>query len=119
MRFAVVASQLISRDLADSVGGAGVEAGGLTLWNLFRLAEHLARPGEIEAGAGGILANGGQQEMRPVDIRIEGRKLVIKRVADVALGSEMITFMRPDCFHHGMNAGAALERSSMEVNAVE
>src|SRR5215467_4104037 len=45
---AVVADQLVSADLADSVARSGMKACALCLWYIFHLTEHFARPREVQ-----------------------------------------------------------------------
>jgi hypothetical protein len=56
--------------------------------------------------------------MRAVDVRVEGGKLVVERVADEALGGKMVALVWLDILHHAVEAGVAFEGSGVEYQAV-
>src|SRR5947209_3038805 len=116
--FAVIPGQVKPRYLADSVGRAGVEAGLFSLRNLLDFAEHFARSGEIETALGSCLLDRGKQVMRAIDIRVQGGKLVVERVADEALGRQMVTLVRLDTADDLVQTGKALEGAGMQNQPV-
>jgi hypothetical protein len=56
--------------------------------------------------------------MSPVDVGLECRELVIERIVDKTLGCEVIAFLRLNLAEHLVNAGKALQRTSVEMNSV-
>jgi NAD(P)H-hydrate repair Nnr-like enzyme with NAD(P)H-hydrate dehydratase domain len=83
-----------------------VEADIFRLWRFCHLAEHLAGAGEINLA------------LRNDDVRLQGRELIVKRVADKALSRQMVAFIRFDSPHDVVDAGEALERACMQMDAV-
>ena len=116
---AVVAGEIESGHFADAVSGARVEAGGLGLGDLFRVAEHLARSGEVETALRGHVLEGRQDEMGAVDIGIQGGKLVVEGIAHEALGGQVVALVGEDVAKDLVDARKALEGGGVEVKAVE
>src|SRR5262245_15681988 len=109
VRLAIIPSQLEASHFADSVSRARVEPRLLILRNFLSLAEPLARPGEVEPALRRQILHRGQEVMCAVDIRIQRRELVVKRIADEALCGEVIAFGGLNLSDDLMYAGITLE----------
>src|SRR2546425_350653 len=114
----IVARQMKPGHLRDPVSGPGVEERLLGLWDLFYLAEHLARGGEVEPAVRRAVAQCREYMMRAVDVRIERGELVLERIGDEALGGQMVAFMGLDRLEHPVDAREALQGRGMQVEAV-
>ena len=86
-----------------------MEARLFVLRRLVRFAEHFARPGEVETAFWRQVLHCGQQVVRAVDVGVERRELVVKRVADEALGGQVIALIRLYLCDHLVNTGIAFE----------
>jgi hypothetical protein len=53
-----------------------------------------------------------------VDVGIESRELVFKRISDEALGGEVITFIRAHSVENSIEAGEAFKRCGVEMKPV-
>src|SRR5215471_8985428 len=78
IRFAVITSQLVTSDFADSVRRLWVEPRGFLLRCRFGFPEHAAATGKKEPAARYVLAPGREHEMRAVDVGVDCRKLLIE-----------------------------------------
>ena len=58
-----------------------------------------------------------QQEMRAVDIGVQRGELVVERVADEALGRQVIALVGLHFVDHPVHAGIAFERRGMQYQA--
>jgi hypothetical protein len=52
--------------------------------------------------------------MRPVNIRLDRRQFVVKRIAYKTLRREMIALVRPNLFHDGVNTGIAFQGAGVK-----
>jgi hypothetical protein len=116
---AVVAREVEAGDLADAVGRARVEARRLRLRHLRHLAEHLRRPGEVEAAPGLKLAQRGEYEVRAVDVRVHRREAVGERLADERLRREVVALVELLAAEDVEDGGVRFQARRVHVDAVE
>ncbi len=86
-----------------------MEPGVLVLGRLFGVAEHLARTRKVKAAIVGQVLQRRQQIMRPVDIGVQRRELVVERVADEALRRQVVALIRPHVVDHLVDAGVTFK----------
>ena len=96
--FPVVDRDPVGVDLGDTVRTAGIERGGFFLGNFLDLAEHLAGGGLVKAGF--LLqtenADGLQETQGTEGVAVGGVFRGFKRNLDMALGGQVIDFVRLD-----------------------
>lgn len=61
----------------------------------------------------------GEQEVSPLNINIQIRKLIFKGIDYKALRCQMITFIRPHLLNYMKEAGGAPERRRMEIKLIQ
>jgi len=94
-----------------------MKAGDLVLRRFLGQAEHLARSGEIETAFGRQRSDRRQQKMGAVDVDVQSGEFVVERVADEALGRQVVALVRLHLVDHPVDAGEALERCGVELQA--
>src|SRR5574341_184940 len=82
---AIISRQVKPGDFRDAIGGPRIKRGLFMLWDFRHIAEHFAGSGKVEATMRGPLFEGGKDEMGAIDIGAEGRKFILKGVADKTL----------------------------------
>src|SRR5215831_20300154 len=82
---AVISGQVEPGDFRDAVGGTRIKRRMLMLGDFGRIAEHFAGGGKVEATVRGPLLQGREDEMGAIDISADGRKFILKGVADKTL----------------------------------
>src|SRR6266850_3945054 len=117
--FTIVPCQVIARYLRDAVGGAGMQRCLFVLGRCGSLAEHLTGSGEIEAGVRTYLAHTRQHVVRSIDVRVDGRKLVLDGIADEALGGQVVDLIRLHSSHDLVETRVALQRGGMQLDSFE
>src|SRR5262249_35037889 len=93
---------------------ARMEPGPLILRRFLSLAEHFARPGEVESASGRQVLHRREQVMGTVDVCVERREFVVERIADKALRGQMVTLVRVHLGDYLVDAGIALERGGVQ-----
>jgi len=106
--FAVIDGDPIGVDLGAGVGAAGVEGGDFGLGHFADSAEHFAGGGLVEAGLDAGFADGLEQADGAGGGDVGGIFRAVETDADVALGGEVVDFLRLDSSDQaGEGAGVA------------
>src|ERR1051325_10882770 len=100
--------QLKPAPLADPIRGARVKARGFGLRHFDCLPEHLARSSKIKPAFRNNVLHARKHVVSAVNIDVQSRKLIVERIADEALRSQMITFIGPNLGKDLINARETL-----------
>ena len=106
--YGLISGQVEPSDFRNAVGGARIKRRMFMLRDFRRIAEHFAGSGKVEATMRGPLFQGGKDEMGAIDISADGRKFILKGVADKTLRSQMVTFIWLHPVDHLEEAGIAV-----------
>ena len=117
--FAVVSGQMKAGHFRHAVGRTRREWRSLGLRRFGWIAEHLAGTGEINFALRRALANRFENEMRAVDVRAKRRKRVFERIADEALGRQVVQLVGLDFRNGRVQAGKAFQAGGVKLQAIE
>src|SRR5579872_4619091 len=109
VRFAVVHREMKAGYFTHAVRTSRMERCTLALRSLAHLAEHLARPGEVELALWLRLAQRRKRIVRAIDVGGQRRKSVGETFRHEALGGEMITLVKLVLSEHVENARIAIQ----------
>src|ERR1019366_10185416 len=96
-----------------------MEPGCLRLRELLPLAEHLARSGEVKPALRNNIFECGEHMMRPVDVRLQRGKFVVKRIADETLRRQVVAFLGLYPLQNLIYTGEALEGPGVQLHIVD
>ena len=91
---------------------------GFSLWRVLNVAEHFARRSKIETALRHDITDGRQHVVRAVDVGIQSRELVFKRIGNETLGGKVITFIWAHEVEHSIETGEAFKRCGVKVKSV-
>ena len=95
-----------------------MKSGSLGLWHFFGVPEHFTRCREIHLASRSRLLDRFEHEMRPVDVRAERRKRIVKRIRHETLGSEVIQLIRLNIADHVEQAWKILKAARMQLDLI-
>src|SRR5262249_573729 len=105
-------------DFRNAVGGAGIKRRMFMLRDFGHIAEHFTGSGKVKVTVRDALFQGRKDEMGAIDIGADGRKFILKGVADKPLRSQMVTFIWLHPVDHLEEARIAVERGGVEHQPV-
>ena len=115
---AIVSGQIKPRHFGNTVGGTRMEGSRFRLGRLGYFSEHLAGGSEVEPTVWRTVPKRGQDMVRAVDIGIERRELVFKRIGDKALRSQVIAVVRLHRLKDAIHTGQAFHGSRVKLEAI-